>query len=448
MFGKWWKSNDQPQQQHIEIQQQQPHHYPNLYPVRNTSIELYFRRLLDHDITLKPPVHDMVAAAIHSAKTDPATTMPPSDCLIPILTRCITSTYELVRYADEYMAEEGCPSCLAGQGSFKLLQILVAIALKHRNLDLLRHLVQIQPTPPNTMFTVSNTFETFAPVLDDPNYGAAAWSVLVDAGWAHPLAIDKNDPRYDILLPRIPKSPSLPTLTKSWDDMDVCYDAIEAAVLQGDCDHAVAVLDGLVARGFTPDPYTARLLRLLVSQSWGNMVLRFLALVPRTGNAGCDGLPPRPVWPGDEFLVALAASGPEPRHTHILQVLVEYGGMNIYTHSGVWYKDGPNDEHPMSLSGDIRFRRLPDRSCADNPPLVAAVHAGNVDSVEYILRKGGGDSNSNNILGQALERAKDVKEKPTSTQDEMQAQPGFGQPLLLNPISIFRIQYQASRRKL
>ena len=112
MFGTWWKIGQQQQQQQQTATQQQQQ--PSLYPIRNTTIEL-------------------------------------------------------VRYADDCMTEQ-LPVVSRGQSSFKRLQILAAVALKLRNLDMLRRLLREDVATRYCVHGVRRT-RGVSLVLNDPSYG-------------------------------------------------------------------------------------------------------------------------------------------------------------------------------------------------------------------------------------------------------------------------------------
>ncbi|KIH87085.1 hypothetical protein SPBR_04979 [Sporothrix brasiliensis 5110] len=402
-----------------------PRYIPNLYPVGDTTIETYFRRLLtgavdkSADSGLADRVHeDVVAAAIHVASAG-GYVLPEATKFLPTLTRCITADYDTVRFADEYMAEpeEAGVSALATP---LLLQILVAVALKHRHKDMLQDLLEKHGRcrPEMTLFaTVGPGAFRGAPrgdgVLDDPHYGPAAWALLANAGWAPSL-------RTDHAVHALPVGLSSP-------DSEEARHAIAAAAVQSYTDPggALAALDDWLARGLDPQPLTGWILDALVKDGTPAMVAHFLGVVSRKVY---DGIPPRPKWPGMQSLVTMAAARPpasragesitsvshtiEPatvgKETRdnpgygVLRVLVDIGGMDIHTSPGTWYKSGPDDEHPMALS---RSTQLPDGSCADDPPLLAAVHAGNTSSVVFMLERGVAERRAG-VLDEAIGRAK------------------------------------------
>lgn len=347
-----------------------------------------------------------------------------------MLTRCVTADYDGVLFANLYMTEpeEAGVSALAMP---LLLQILVAVALKHRNKDLLRDLLERHGSnrPQPTLFETvgSDAFRRSTrgdAVLDDPHYGRPAWALLAEAGWAPPLEGDDNA--------------SLPVGTVGSEEARLAI-AAAAARSHSDPEDALAVLDDWLARGLDPQPFTGWLLDALVRDGTPAMLAHFLGVVTRKVY---DGVPPRPKWPGMQSLVTMAAARPstststssaagtasgsatrvasnetasvsedsktasasEARNDGygVLRVLVDIGGMDIHTSPGTWYKKGPDDEHPMALS---RSTQLPDGSCADDPPLLAAVHAGNRASVLFLLQRGVAERRAG-VLDEAIERAK------------------------------------------
>lgn len=449
-----------------------PRYIPNLYPVGNTTIETYFRRLLSSG-TVDPKEstslgdlvrEDVVAAAIHVARHADGSVVPPADKFLPVLTRCITGIdYETVQFADEYMAEPEEAGVSALQLPL-LLQILVAVALKHRNKEMLRDLLKKHGSnrpQPSTIFEDAGP-EAFcgsplgAGVLDDPNYGKQAWGLLHEAGWA-PL-LPKEYDRHSLAIE------SMDT------DSEAARHSLAKMAEMSSTDPAGSLLhlDMLVASDLDPTPFTGFILDSLVKDGTPAMVAHFLGVVTRKTY---DGIPPRPKWPGNQSLLTkaaakppnvggeeeLASDGEDPdkvdgvetavdggpasvseddnEDTHkkveqnprkerrrekkrndkarqgqnaeknygygVLRVLVDIGGMDIHTSYGTWYKKGPDDEHPMSLH---RSTALPDYSRADDPPLLAAVQAGNTKSVLFLLQRGAAEKGED-VLDDAIRRA-------------------------------------------
>ncbi|KAL1893572.1 hypothetical protein Sste5346_006403 [Sporothrix stenoceras] len=394
-----------------------PRYIPNLYPVGDTTIETYFRRLLSGPDTAESTSlsdlvrEDVVAAAIHVARTDPSgrCVVPPADKFLPVLTRCITTVdFETAQFADEYMAEPEEAGISALQSPL-LLQILVAVALKHRHKEMLRDLLKKhgENRPPSTIFEDAGC-DAFrgspfgSGVLDDPNYGKQAWLLLSDAGWAPPLTEEFDRPSLAINGIAADSDTARHTLTKM------------AEMSSADPAGALLHLDMLVASGLDPQPFTGYILDALVKDGTPAMVAHFLGVVTRKTY---DGIPPRPKWPGMQSLLTKAAARPpnveeevlasdgedpdvvdegnaaanvsedqkdkrNPRKERrrqrkraeraqqgqnseknngygVLRVLVDIGGMDIHTSPGIWYKQGPDDEHPMALS---RSTELPDGS--------------------------------------------------------------------------------------
>ncbi|CAK7237425.1 hypothetical protein SCUCBS95973_009955 [Sporothrix curviconia] len=417
-------------------------HTPGLYPAGNTTVETYFRRLLEGPL----PVfgndlvrRDIVAAAVAVARQ--AGVAPPADRLLPLLTRCITGTYEAVAFADAYFVEEGGPSALATP---LVLQVLVAVALKHRHADLVRELLAHngrQHRPETTLFEGGDPSvfgESPHGILSDPSYGPRVWGMLADAGWAPSLSVRDDNSSDSALLSPIDSEEARPLLVQA------------AAQSRTDPAGALAVLDELVRRGLDPVPYTGYLFDVLVKEGTAEMVAHFLPLVSR---AVYDGVPPRARWPGMPSVVTMAAarsdkqsecrgeqserserseenlersedksedkgektlersedesedrSGEtlEPEGTTVLRVLVDVAGMDVHVDPGVWYKAGPDDEHPMAWQ---RSTRLADGSYADDAPLLTAVQAGNAASVRFLLQRGVHEKREG-VLAEAVARAR------------------------------------------
>lgn len=394
-----------------------PVHTPGLYPVGNTTVETDLRRLL----AAAPRAHsspdgpafqallgeDVVAAAILLAQTVPGAMPADATALIPVLTRCITGSVDDVRFADAYMAE-GDPAGVSALASPLLLQVLVAVAFKHRHKAMLGGLLsggRAGPRPARTLFRMaSDPSVSFADVLGDPNYGRQAWALLVEAGWADhlPGRGGRDDP---------------PDGSANVDrpDPEAALRAVTAAAAQSRSDPAaaLAVVDDLVRRGWDPQPYTGSVLSVLVREGTADMLAHVLPCVSR---ALFTGVPPQPRWPGEPVLVTMAAARGHRTDSadsadealRVLRVLVDVGALDIPTAPGgdgrgLWYKRGPDDEHPAAL---LRSTRLPDGSCADDPPLVAAVHAGNRAAVLYLLRKGVAARRAG-VLAEARARARE-----------------------------------------
>jgi len=250
-----------------------------------------------------------------------------------------------------------------------LLQILVATALKHINKDLLDHLLLKGDHPEPTIFQSAGdparTRQVFASILGDPTYGRQAWDALVRAGWADDLP--------PTLLPIIAKPLS------STPDEDKGFELIQQALdlLKTDPEAALSHFDAVIATGYNPQPYIHRTFSLLVGTGTAEMATRFLPLIPRSLY---NGIPPQPKWPGEPFLVPKAAARSDTEGLAVLRALVERGGMDVNVE--VWFRDTA-DSHPQAW--DPKFA---DGSCANDTPLHAAVHAGNVEAVAYLLRMG------------------------------------------------------------
>ncbi|CAK7199184.1 hypothetical protein SEUCBS139899_001857 [Sporothrix eucalyptigena] len=367
-------------------------HIPGLYPVGSTTIETYFRRLLEdplqelsEDEMTTLLRKDIVAAAIHIARQEGLA--PKALQLIPLLTRCITGTYEAVQFADGYFVEEEAVSALSTP---LLLQILVAVAVKHRYVDMLRDLLQrhCQNKPETSLFKHAENFLD-APhgVMSDPNYGPRVWKLLVNAGWASPLSDSDAAVATDGGNPI--------------DSEEACQ-LLKAAAAKSNTDpeDSLAILDDLVRRNLDPVPYTGLMLDVLAKQGTADMLAHYLPLISRKVY---DGVPPKAKWPGNQSAVTMAAARRDEDGTGVLKVLVDLAGMDVHADKGIWYKAGPDDEHPEAL---IRSTRLEDGSHADDPPLLAAVQVGNIASVRFLLERGVAAKHAA-VLDEALERARE-----------------------------------------
>ncbi|KAK3682822.1 hypothetical protein B0T22DRAFT_472054 [Podospora appendiculata] len=286
-----------------------------------------------------------------------------ADKFIPVLTRCITESLDSIQHADGYMKKQCGISALENP---VLLQILVALAVKHRNMDLLRQLLgdsNSAAAAKLNMLSETETESLFA-TLDDAIYGAEVWACLAAAEWVKPMA------RTEV----VDSPPVCPDLDEG---VKIVEDAL--ALQQTNPSAALAMINTLLASGWEPQCYTGLVLERLVESGTATMLLRYL---PRVSRTLYDGIPPHSVWPGDACLVARAAArADEAEGLRVLRVLVGTGGMDVST--DCWYKAGVDDNHPHCYDP-----RLPDQSCANESPLHAAVQRGSAEVVGYLLGKG------------------------------------------------------------
>jgi hypothetical protein len=288
-----------------------------------------------------------------------------------VVTKCITGTFEAVQFADETMKK----SCgISAIETPVLRQFLVVLAIRHRNEDLLGQLLEAGPAPAPHQSVYrqvkpAQALDTYQAVLDDPNYGSRVWSKLVEHGWADPL-------------------PPLPATATEEDDQPVVngHDAGQdpivdiVALSKTNPTAALDQLNSLIASGWSPYPHTEATMMFLVTSGTWWMVTRFLPLLSRTLY---DGIPPHPKWPGEASLVTSAAARADDEALSVVGILVELGGMDI------------NISEPYKPRADWHYRdleylgtKLLDGSCTDETPLHAAVQAGRLDVVEYLLKMG------------------------------------------------------------
>ncbi|KAK3332619.1 hypothetical protein B0T19DRAFT_416117 [Cercophora scortea] len=302
-------------------------------------------------------------ALAFACRHNPSGRLPPADIFIPVLRQCITESLDSIQHVDGYMKERCGISALENP---ILRQILVALAIKHRNMGLLRQLLG-DGNPPAAaklnIFTETEPESLFA-TLDDAIYGARVWACLAAAGWVKPEAQTET----------IDSPPSCPDLDEG---VRIVENAL--ALQKTNPSAALEMFNTLLALGWEPECYTGLVLGRLVKSGTATMLLRYL---PRVSRTLYDGIPPHPVWPGDASLVVKAAArADEVEGLRVLRVLVGTGGMDVNT--DCWYKAGVDDIHPH-----VYDPRLPDQSCANESPLHAAVQRGSVEVVEYLLGKG------------------------------------------------------------
>ncbi|KAH8900540.1 hypothetical protein GQ53DRAFT_740583 [Thozetella sp. PMI_491] len=352
-----------------------------LYAVRDSTLEIYFQVTLSRfhasdgagqkgeQLSSISHGEDLFEVALEFIRTTSDSILPPSDVFIPVLARCPTQGLDFVRGADEYMAEKCGISSLS---SPILRQLLVSLAIKHRNLNLLAELLEIGAAPdPNVFHTINPTdarAESLSLLFEDPHYARDVWSQLLASGWVEPARLAE-----------------ITTTSKSTDftipSPDAGFDAVKEAVgfSAERPAAALATLTDIFSCGYDPAYRTGSTLDLLVASGTPSMLLRFLPLVSRTLY---DSVSPHPRWPGRQSLVTVAAArAPQPFGLGMLRVLVEIGGMDINVTS--WYKRSNDDSHSQTWDS-----RLPDGSCADETPLHAAVQSvvdGDVSVVRYLL---------------------------------------------------------------
>ncbi|KAK0610701.1 hypothetical protein B0T17DRAFT_603314 [Bombardia bombarda] len=208
--------------------------------------------------------------------------IPPWTALIPVLTRCITdSSFDTIQHADAYMKS------VSGISAFEdpqIGQLLVAVALRHRNLTLLQPLsAATQPPKPNIFYDPhpGNLLDT----LDDQIYAAKAKAILQTSGWIKPEPV--SDP------PSPPPPP--PTEPAHPPSPDAGFDLLSRSLThpqEASPTAALAALESLTNSNWDPQYATGRTLDLLVIHGTGLMLLRFLPLVSRTLYDGISLAPP------------------------------------------------------------------------------------------------------------------------------------------------------------
>lgn len=248
-----------------------------------------------------------------------------NEFFLRLLNRCVTCTYDMVQGMDSWLKEE------TGTSAFEtpsLLHILVAVAIKHYNYDVLVDLTKFA-LPSSNIFTVcpSPTISYMESTLSPTQ-----WDALQRAGWI----TASQRPREAKAASNATGESQLPSTGTVGGNLQSC------------------VLD-----------FPSSTLRSYFSH------------VPRTLYTG---IPPYPKWPGDPVLVKQAASRTGPDGVKVLQLLVEIGGMDV-NDATAWWKAGerdPREWNPLCQDGS---------DCTETP-LHIAVDKGDVEAVEYLLTHG------------------------------------------------------------
>lgn len=215
----------------------------------------------------------------------------------------------------------------------QILQVLVSVAIKHHNYDVLKKLPPYKGSSPS-LFALSVSATSRWVTASKPMAGI--WTALVDGGWI--------------------RSPDFTKLPAS-DDKGIVDEALEVDLKES----------------FGP----GSILAAMVTDRPSVHLRSYFPLISRLVY---DGIPPHHKWPGDPFLAKKASARTDDDGVEILRLLVEVGGMNI-NDSETWWKPGdhdPREWNPQNL----------DSSDCTETPLHIAVDTGNLAMIEYILSRG------------------------------------------------------------
>ncbi|KAK3942855.1 hypothetical protein QBC46DRAFT_447417 [Diplogelasinospora grovesii] len=268
---------------------------------------------------VSPEAHDIFVRSLEAVRANfngklppyisPVTTpeLQPHSPLIQLFTRCVTSSIlDFVTAADDFMRDLCGVSLLQDP---LLVQVLVALAIKHRNLALLSQALHLSrpPPPEHNIFSSINPNQssgTFSLGLRDGYYTNEVWSHLSSAGWVQPFPTDAPTP---------PSVPPQPVQEGVAPDAGPGFHIVQSTIdlHKTNPQKALAELNQLFYGHWVrwdPRPFTGEILRVLVEHGTATMVLMFLPLVLREVY---DGIPPHPRWPGEDFLVTTAAARPD-----------------------------------------------------------------------------------------------------------------------------------------
>lgn len=242
------------------------------------------------------------------------------------------SSYDIVQGSATFMHEE------TGVSAFEepsILQIVLAVAIKHHNHDVLRPLAS-RKTPDRGIFKFASS--QIATQLQEAVASPLVWTALVhQGGW----------------------------LTAS--------------------DAAAGMTDAIQNPGKRPPAFhinrqgeiPGNILRSCVKDRPSAELRAYFPHVPRSLY---DAIPPHHKWPGDPVLVKYAAARASPEGLEVMKLLVEIGGMKV-NDSETWWKAGdydPREWNPKCKDGS---------DCTETALHIAVDH-GNLAMVDYLLTHG------------------------------------------------------------
>jgi hypothetical protein len=214
-----------------------------------------------------------------------------------------------------------------------LLQVLVAVTIKHHNYNVLKKLPPYKSSTPSMFSTAASAMEHWI-IASKPAAGiraaltAGGWTALLDSTG------DSNDgaaSQYDEALKE-----DLKNHFSMGRVLDVCVEDRPSAHLR--------------------------------------------AYFPSISRSLYDGIPPHHKWPGDPTLVKKASARTDADGVEVLRLLIEIGGMDV-NDSSSWWKEGDHDYREWNPKNF-------DQSDCTETPLHVAVDSGNLAMIEYLLSRG------------------------------------------------------------
>lgn len=272
-----------------------------------------------------------------------------------LLNRCVVSTYDFVEGAVLTMHEETGVSAVQSPA---ILQVLLAVTIKHHNHEVLQKLAVHQATTDGLLKYASQVIHG---ALEKVGIHQAASDTIFTYA-------------SEVILSRLESSEAP---LKTWEAL-AQGGWISASQIPASVREKVAMASMKPGAG---DPRNLEvpgaILNRLAKERASTELEAYFPYIPRTLYTGIS---PHPIWPGSPVLVKYAAARAGQEGVDVLRVFVELGGMDV-NDSKTWWKAGPHDPRYWNSKCD-------DESDCMETPLHIAVDTGNFLMVEYLLTHG------------------------------------------------------------
>ncbi|KAH6886929.1 hypothetical protein B0T10DRAFT_76133 [Thelonectria olida] len=288
-------------------------------------------KLTDHDIREAAEIDLVYASFLVFEKTLDVKLGKANEQFIRLLNRCVISNGDIVDGSASFMHEETGISPLEIPS---ILQILLAVTIKHHNHDVLEKLACCQASDRGILGLAYPLIVSQLQVSKAP---AAVFKSLVAGGWIK--ASDIPDGSGEVV-------------PRQWDQSTDLHNA-------GQIERPGAKLKSC-------------------AQDLPSTELR--TYFPRIPRSLYDCIPPHHKWPGDPVLVKFAAARTDLEGLEVMKLLVEIGGMNV-NDSETWWKAGDYDPREWNS-------KCHDGSDCQETALHIAVDKANFSTIEYLLTHG------------------------------------------------------------